>query len=211
MLVAPGGVPRRRVTAAPAGRIALMHALAHIELNAIDLAWDIIARFARSDIPRAFCHDWVGVAAEEALHFTLLARRLAGLGARYGDRPAHDGLWGAAEATADDLAARLAIVPLVLEARGLDVTLPMIERLTAADDPESAAILQRIHDDEIGHVAVGKRWFDWACAKAGHEPRSHWQHLVKTRFRGVLKAPFNHRSRALAGLPADWYGPLAPG
>ncbi|MGF1625902.1 MAG: ferritin-like domain-containing protein [Alphaproteobacteria bacterium] len=204
LLVAPGGVPRRRVTAAPAGRIALLHALAHIELNAVDLAWDIVARFA-GGLPRGFCDDWIDVAAEEALHFSLLARRLAELGARYGDLPAHDGLWEAAETTADDLAARLAIVPLVLEARGLDVTPPMIARLTAAGDAESAAILQRIHDDEIGHVATGKRWFDWTCAQAGRDPRSHWRQLVETRFRGALKPPFNHQSRERAGLPVEWY------
>lgn len=210
-LVPPGRVKRRRITAAPAGRIALLHALAHIELNAIDLAWDVIARFADADLPRGFFGDWVGVAHEEAQHFALLAQRLAELGARYGDLPAHDGLWEAAETTADDLSARLAIVPLVLEARGLDVTLPMIERLNAAGDGASAAILQRIHDDEIGHVAVGKRWFDWCCMRAGNDPRDHWQALVASRFRGALKAPFNDASRSKAGFLADWYGPLAAG
>lgn len=209
LLVAPGKVKRRRITEAPTGRIALLHALAHIELNAIDLAWDIIARFGDVDLPRAFFDDWVGVAHEEAQHFALLAARLAALGARYGDLPAHDGLWEAAEVTADDLAARLAIVPLVLEARGLDVTLPMIDRLNAAADHDSAAVLQRIHDDEIGHVAVGKRWFDWICARIDKEPRGHWQSLVESRFRGVLKSPFNEDSRARAGFTADWYGPLA--
>jgi uncharacterized ferritin-like protein (DUF455 family) len=207
-LVAPGAVRRRKIAAAPAGRIALLHALAHIELNAVDLAWDIVARFAPG-VPRAFCDDWVGVALEEALHFSLLSARLAQLNARYGDLPAHDGLWSAAEATADDLAARLAVVPLVLEARGLDVTLPMVERLEAAGDTESAAVLARIHRDEIGHVAVGKRWFDWICRKRGHEPRAHWQQLVAARFRGALKPPFNQPSRAQAGLTADWYAPLA--
>ena len=209
LLVAPGRVKRRRITEAPSGRIALLHALAHIELNAIDLAWDIIARFAGRDLPRAFFCDWVKVAHEEAQHFALLTERLATLGARYGDLPAHDGLWEAAEVTADDLAARLAIVPLVLEARGLDVTLPMIARLKDVADHESAAVLQRIHDDEIGHVAIGKRWFDWTCARTGQEPRSHWQALVESRFRGVLKTPFNEASRARAGFTADWYAPLA--
>lgn len=208
-LISPDAVPRRRIGAAVEGRVALLHALAHIELNAIDLAWDIIARFAGQDLPRAFYDDWVGVAQEESRHFALLARRLAELGACYGDMPAHDGLWQAALNTADDLTARLAIVPLVLEARGLDVTLPMVVRLKSAGDHDSAAILQRIHDDEIGHVAVGKRWFDWACARAGLDPRGHWQTLVKTRFHGALKPPFNEKSRERAGFAADWYGPLA--
>ena len=151
-------MPRRRNFGSQAGRIALIHALAHIELNAIDLAWDIIARFHDNRLPRAFYDDWVGVAAEEAEHFALLADRLAALGAAYGDLPAHDGLWEAAAATAHDLLARLAIVPLVLEARGLDVTPEMILRLERADDTASAAILGRIYQDEIGHVAVGMRW-----------------------------------------------------
>lgn len=210
VLVPPGAVPRRKITAAAAGRVALLHALAHIELNAIDLAWDIVARFGPAQ-PASFADDWVGVALEEALHFSLLAGRLAALGARYGDLPAHDGLWQAAEATADDLAARLAVVPLVLEARGLDVTPPMIARLEAVGDHESAAALRRIHRDEIGHVATGKRWFDRVCAASGRDPRSHWQALVRARFRGSLKEPFDEPARAKAGLAADWYRPLAGG
>lgn len=208
-LISPDAVPRRRIGPAVEGRVALLHALAHIELNAIDLAWDIIARFADQDLPRAFYDDWVGVAHEESQHFALLAGRLAGLDASYGDMPAHDGLWQAAQNTADDLTARLAIVPLVLEARGLDVTLPMVARLKSAGDHDSAAILQRIHDDEIGHVAVGKRWFDWVCTHGGLDPRSQWQTLVKARFHGSLKPPFNEKSRDRAGFAADWYGPLA--
>jgi len=152
-LCPPRDMPRRRNFGTPAGRIALLHALAHIELNAIDLAWDIVARFARDDTPHAFCDDWVHVAAEEAEHFALLADRLAALGAAYGELPAHDGLWEAAAATAHDLLARLAVVPLVLEARGLDVTPEMICRLERAGDAGSAAILRCIYEDEIGHVA----------------------------------------------------------
>ncbi|MEZ5669497.1 MAG: ferritin-like domain-containing protein [Alphaproteobacteria bacterium] len=203
-LVAPGGVPRRRVTSGVPGRVALLHALAHIELNAIDLAWDMVARFGPGQ-PRAFCDDWVTVAAEEALHFALIADRLGALGAAYGDLPAHDGLWEAAQATADDLAGRLAVVPLVLEARGLDVTPAMIARLQAVGDETSAAVLQRIYDDEIGHVAVGKRWFDTLCRQDGHEPQARWQALVRARFRGQLKPPFNEAARSRAGLPAAWY------
>jgi uncharacterized ferritin-like protein (DUF455 family) len=155
-LKAPREVPRRRISAGPRGRIALLHALAHIELNAIDLAWDLIARFAGPELPRGFADDWVKVAEEEARHFGLLSRRLRELGARYGDLPAHDGLWQAAEATAHDLLARLAVVPLVLEARGLDVTPAMIAKLEAAGDGASAGILETIYRDEIGHVAIGR-------------------------------------------------------
>jgi uncharacterized ferritin-like protein (DUF455 family) len=208
-LLAPKHVKRRRISAAPGGRIALLHALAHIELNAIDLAWDLVARFAGTPgLPRTFFDDWVGVAAEEATHYALLSARLAELGAAYGDLPAHDGLWQAAEATAHDLAARLAIVPLVLEARGLDVTPAMIERLAAAGDAGSAAILRKIHDEEIGHVAAGRRWFEHCCRAAGREPVPTYHALVRRYFRGLVKAPFNDASRALAGLTPDYYRPL---
>jgi uncharacterized ferritin-like protein (DUF455 family) len=203
-------VKRRRISPHPAGRIALVHALAHIELNAIDLAWDVIARFrAVPGLPREFFGDWVGVAMEEAKHFTLLDARLAELGAAYGDLPAHDGLWQAAEATAHDLAARLAVVPLVLEARGLDVTPDMIARLVNAGDGASAAILQVIHDEEIGHVAVGRRWFEHCCRDAGRDPVPAYHALVRQYFRGHIKAPFNHASRARAGLTPAYYMPLA--
>ena len=210
VLRAPREVPRRRIGSGPEGRIALLHALAHIELNAIDLAWDIVARFAATDgLPRAFCDDWVGVAAEEAKHFSLLTARLADLGAAYGDLPAHDGLWQAAMNTAHDLAARLAVVPLVLEARGLDVTPAMMQRLRRVDDVQSADILQIIHDDEIGHVAVGRRWFETVCEQAGHEPAAHYQALVRQYFKGSIKPPFNAESRMRAGLTPSFYEPLA--
>jgi uncharacterized ferritin-like protein (DUF455 family) len=142
-LRAPREVPRRRITRGIAGRGALIHAVAHIELNAVDLAWDIIARFAGEDLPRGFADDWVTVADEEAKHFGLLAGRLGELGLAYGDLVAHDGLWEAAEETSRDLLARLAVVPLVLEARGLDVTPAMIAKLEAVGDTESAALLKR--------------------------------------------------------------------
>ena len=210
VLRAPRELPRRRIGAAPEGRIALLHALAHIELNAIDLAWDIVARFAGVDeLPRAFCDDWVGVAAEEAKHFSLLRARLADLGAAYGDLPAHDGLWQAAMNTAHDLAARLAVVPLVLEARGLDVTPGMTQRLRSVGDAQSADILQIIHDDEIGHVAVGRHWFETVCRQAGQEPTARYQALVRQYFRGSVKPPFNSESRARAGLTPAYYAPLA--
>jgi uncharacterized ferritin-like protein (DUF455 family) len=208
VLLLPRDLPKRKVSRDPTGRIALLHALAHIELNAIDLAWDMIARFAGADLPRAFFDDWVGVAAEESGHFALLDQRLSALGAEYGDLPAHDGLWAAAEATAHDLLARLAVVPLVLEARGLDVTPAMITRLRAVDDGPSADILDIIYRDEIGHVAVGKRWFDHTAAARGLQPVETWQDLVRRYFKGGVKPPFNIAAREAAGFSAAFYGPL---
>ncbi len=205
----PQSMPHRKITSGTKARGRLLHALAHIELNAIDLAWDMIARFAACDLPRPFFDDWVRVADEEALHFTLLADRLQQLGCGYGDFPAHDGLWQAAADTAHDLLARLAVVPMVLEARGLDVTPQMIDRLMAVGDADSAAILQRIHDDEIGHVAIGHRWFHWEAARRGLVPLTTWQALVRRHFRGPLKPPFNSASRARAGFAANYYEPLA--
>jgi uncharacterized ferritin-like protein (DUF455 family) len=205
----PKEMPKRRNFGSPAGRIALLHALAHIELNAIDLAWDLVARFAGAGLPAAFHDDWVAVAAEEARHFRLLSQRLGDLGAAYGDLPAHDGLWEAAAATKTDPLARLAVVPLVLEARGIDVTPAMAERLGRADDPESAAILQVIYRDEIRHVAAGARWFLWSCAAQGLDPAAAFHDRIRRYFKGELKPPFNHTARAAAGFPADWYLPLA--
>ncbi len=205
----PKEMPKRRNFGSLAGRIALLHALAHIELNAIDLGWDIIARFTSDALPRAFFDDWVGVAEEEALHFALLTRRLAEFGARYGDLPAHDGLWESAEATAGDLLGRLAVVPLVLEARGLDVTPEMAARLERAGDARSAAILRRIYDDEIGHVAAGARWFDWLSRARGLVPDEAFRECVRRCFKGDLKPPFNAEARAAAGFPAAYYEPLA--
>lgn len=205
----PRDMPKRRNFGSLAGRIALLHALAHIELNAIDLAWDIVARFAALGLPREFFADWVGVAAEEARHFVMLSDRLAEVGARYGDLPAHDGLWEAAAATADDVLARLAVVPLVLEARGLDVTPEMAVRLERAGDGRSAAILHVIYQQEIGHVAVGRYWFDQLCYAQGLATKQVFHDRVGRCFKGALKPPFNHAARAAAGLPADYYEPLA--
>ncbi len=202
-------MPRRGKAATEKGRIALLHALAHIELNAIDLAGDIIVRFTDQDLPSAFFDDWVKVADEEALHFTLLHKRLGEFGAAYGDLPAHDGLWEAADNTAHDLLARLAVVPLVLEARGLDVTPAMIENLRRADDPESVTILERIYADEIGHVTIGRRWFEWVAQQRALDPVSTWHALVRENFKGVLKPPFNRAARDKAGLAAAYYEPLA--
>ena len=201
----PGDMPRRRSGKSDTTRIALLHAIAHIELNAIDLAWDIVARFSGADLPRAFFDDWVKVADEEAKHFTLLSDRLAALGAGYGDLPAHDGLWEAAEATAHDLLARLAVVPLVLEARGLDVTPAMIARMERFGDHETAAILRTIYKDEIGHVAIGMRWFAHECDRRGVEHQATWRALVAEHFKGALKPPFNDDARAQAGMSPAFY------
>jgi uncharacterized ferritin-like protein (DUF455 family) len=207
LLQPPREMKRRRNFGSPAGRVALLHALAHIELNAIDLAWDIVARFSAEALPREFFADWVGVAAEEAEHFALLDARLRALGAAYGDLPAHDGLWEAAEVTAHDLIARLAVVPLVLEARGLDVTPEMMRRLERAGDGDSAAILERIYADEIGHVAVGARWFDRLCHERCLDPTATFHDRVRRYFTGALKPPFNDWARHRASMPSAYYAP----
>ncbi|HMG50317.1 MAG TPA: ferritin-like domain-containing protein [Inquilinus sp.] len=207
-LLRPGDMPKRRL-GGEAGRIALLHALAHIELNAIDLSWDLIARFATAETPSGFFDDWVKVADEEALHHDLLSRRLRDLGSSYGALPAHDGLWQAAEETAADFLGRLSVVPLVLEARGLDVTPETVERLERAGDPDSARILQRIYTDEIGHVGAGRRWFEWECAREGKPPVPTYHALVRRYFRAKLKRPFNVPARDLAGFAAAFYEPLA--
>jgi uncharacterized ferritin-like protein (DUF455 family) len=208
-LLLPRTMKRRRVTRGLAGRVALLHAVAHIELNAVDLAWDLIARFAAPDLPRGFFDDWVAIAEEEARHHALVCARLVELGARYGDLPAHAGMWDAALATRHDLLARLAVVPLVLEARGLDVAPPMIARLRAVGDDASAAVLMRIRDDEIGHVAIGLRWFARLASARGLAPDTAWQALVRAHFPGGLKPPFDHAARARAGLLPEFYLPLA--
>jgi uncharacterized ferritin-like protein (DUF455 family) len=204
----PREVPKRKITEAPAGRIALLHALAHIELNAVDLSWDMIARYTDHDLPEGFYIDWMKVADDESKHFLMISDRLEELGSHYGALNAHDGLWQAATETADDLLARLSIVPLVLEARGLDVTPAMIKKMREVGDDASAAILQVIFDDEITHVAVGKRWFDHVCDREGKPRIETWQHLVRTHFRGGVKPPFNVPARELAGFAAAFYVPL---
>jgi len=209
----PGGKVPKRGVGSQRGRIALLHSLAHIELNAINLAWDLIARFATvmapNGEPRAFFDDWVEVGSEEAYHFGLLTERLAQFEAAYGDLSAHDGLWEAAASTAGDVLARLAICPLVLEARGLDVTPELIARLDATGDARSTAILQRIYDDEIGHVAIGFRWFEHTAQARGLPLKETWQTLVRTHFRGRLKEPFNDPARIEAGLLPEFYRPLS--
>jgi uncharacterized ferritin-like protein (DUF455 family) len=201
-------MPRRGKGGTEAGRIALIHALAHIEFVAIDLAFDLVGRFG-GHFPRGFADDWMRVAAEEAVHFALLDRRLHELGSFYGAHPAHDGLWEAAEETAHDPLARLAVVPMVLEARGLDITPQTIERFIGAGDSKTANILKRILGDEIRHVAAGVRWFSHACAIRGDSPSNVWRMLVSAHFRGSLKPPFNDSARAAAGLTMEFYGEVA--
>lgn len=206
-LLPPNQMPRRK-GGSDRGRIAMLHALAHIEFVAIDLAVDLIGRFG-GEFPRGFVDDWIAVAADEAMHFALIDRRLRQLGSHYGALPAHAGLWEAAEQTSDDALARLAIVPMVLEARGLDVTPAMIERFRSIGDMVSARILERIYVDEIRHVTAGTMWFEWACDRRGFAPASTWQSLVKSRFRGALKPPFNDSARHDAGLTQEYYAVVA--
>lgn len=215
----PYDMPKRAKAGSPKMKIALLHALAHIELNAIDLAWDVMARFGfmswqqrdegEFTLPREFFDDWIKVADDEAKHFLMLNERLGDLGASYGDLPAHNGLWESSQATAHDFAARLAIVPMVLEARGLDVTPNMIEVMENQGDEKTASYLQVIHDDEITHVRAGTVWFEAWCEYNEHDIEDYWQNLVRTYFDGRLKRPFNHPSREEAGMIRDWYEPLA--
>ena len=207
VLVPPQQVKRRNI-ASPRGRVALLHALAHIELNAVDLALDIVARFAAEPVPRSFFDGWMQVAFEESKHFNLIRGRLKALGADYGDLPAHDGLWQAAHDTRNDLTARLAVVPLILEARGLDVTPSLQEKMREIGDIESAEVLDVIYNDEKGHVAIGAKWFRFLCARNRKDPAATFQALVRANFRGPLKAPFNDIARAEAGLTPSFYRSL---
>lgn len=210
-LVPPGVLPRRRLGSVE-GRAALLHAIAHIELNAIDLALDMIARF--SNVPEiaenrhTFILDWSSVADDEARHFLLVSERLKDLGFAYGDFPAHDGLWDAAMRTNVDIIARLAVAPLVLEARGLDVTPGMITKLTQAGDAKSADALNTIYDEEIEHVAIGMRWFRHVARWRNQDSQPLFVETVKTYFGPLLKPPFNHAAREKAGLSLNYYKDL---
>lgn len=207
-LLAPKDVPRRR-TGTEKGRIALLHAIAHIELNAVDLHWDIIPRFAHINMPRGYFDDWVKAAAEESKHFNLLCDRLEAMGSFYGAMPAHAGMWRAAEDTANDFMGRLAIVPMVLEARGLDVTPGMIELFKKNKDTETQDALEIIYAEEVGHVAYGSKWFHFLCGRHELDPKECFHELVNKYFSGGLRPPFNDEKRAEAGLPLDFYWPLA--
>jgi uncharacterized ferritin-like protein (DUF455 family) len=176
LLVSPRELQRRSTATTP-GHAALIHAVAHIEFNAINLALDAVCRFA--DLPSAFYEEWMGVAGEEAIHFGLLRGHLRQLGHDYGDFAAHDGLWQMALKTAHDPLARMALVPRVLEARGLDVSPDMISRLRRAGDTRGAEVIEIILRDEVGHVAIGSRWFNYLCIQRGLEPESTFAALLR--------------------------------
>ena len=196
-LVPPQQVPKRKL-ATEEGRIALIHAIAHIEFNAINLALDAMIRF--QDMPIEYYQDWMRVAFEEAQHFTMLQKRLQQSGYNYGDFDAHNGLWEMAMKTRDSVIARMALVPRVLEARGLDVTPGMIKRLENFKDFETVEILKIIFEQEIGHVAIGSRWFKYACEQKHLEPEKTFQDLLKEYMSGELRGPFEIDARKKAGF-----------
>jgi len=217
LLVAPDAVAKRPGNS-PAGRVALMHAIAHIEFNAIDLALDAVWRF--DVMPPQFYADWIRVADEEAQHFQLVCEWLAGQGAAYGDCNAHDGLWQMAARTRHDLIARMALVPAVLEARGLDAT-PMIQQrlqrtaadlrnakdaLAVADIDVALTVLDRILQDEIGHVRIGRYWYEWLCARAGLEPDATFESLMQNFNAPWPKPPVNLAARRAAGFSEAMLG-----
>jgi uncharacterized ferritin-like protein (DUF455 family) len=199
-LVHPRDVPQRGLGTIE-GRAAFLHAIAHIEFNAINLAWDAVYRFR--GMPMDYYADWVSVADDEARHFELLTARLAELGAAYGDHDAHNGLWEMAQKTADDCRVRMALVPRVLEARGLDVTPGMIARLRSNGDPASADILEVILREEVAHVAAGSRWYHWCCEREGLAPGREFIRLVREVARSSVRGPFNREARAAAGFDDD--------
>lgn len=199
-LVLPRDVPQRGLGSVE-GRAAFLHAIAHIEFNAINLAWDAVYRFR--GLPEAYYADWVGVADDEARHFAMLSARLAELGFAYGDFDAHNGLWEMAEKTAGSGLQRMALVPRVLEARGLDVTPGMIARLRSNGDNASADILEVILREEVAHVAAGSRWFHWHCEREGLAPVREFIRLVREAVRGGVRGPFNRPARLAAGFDDD--------
>ena len=191
----------KRGMGSPDGRAAFIHSIAHIELNAIDLAWDAVYRFR--GMPAGYYADWIGVAGDEARHFVMLRDRLRDFGHDYGDFDAHNGLWEMAEKTAHDGLARMALVPRVLEARGLDVTPAMITKLRTLGDDATADILATILREEIAHVAAGSRWFRWHCEQAGVDPRARFRELLDEYAHGSLRGPFNRDARLAAGFEMD--------
>lgn len=196
-LVSPGQLEQRRLSSAR-GRAALIHAVTHIEFNAINLALDAVYRFRA--MPAAFYRDWLQVAVEEARHFAMLRRRLQELGNEYGDFPAHDGLWSMCRQTAHDPLLRMALVPRVLEARGLDVTPGMMQRLGSVGDRRTVALLEVILAEEQGHVAIGSRWYRHCCQQRGLEPESTFQDLLRRYMPGRVRGPFNRTARLEAGF-----------
>lgn len=207
-LLPPSQMPKRGKFGSERARIALWQSLAHIEFVAIDLALDMAGRFG-AEMGEEFVGDFLAVAADEAMHFALLARKLQSLGSHYGALPAHAGLWEAAHNTRRDVAARLAVVPMVLEARGLDATPAMLERMQAAGDAGGARILARILDDEIRHVGIGTKHFLRCAEKTRDNAESLWRFLVKQHFSGSIRPPFNDSARLAAGLSRDFYAAIA--
>ncbi|RLJ41614.1 uncharacterized ferritin-like protein (DUF455 family) [Litoreibacter meonggei] len=206
-LLPPRDVPQRK-PGTPEGRIAMLHAIAHIELNAVDLHWDIIARFAQVEFPIGFYDDWVQAADDESKHFNLMADCLEARGSHYGALPAHAGMWKSAIETAHDIMGRLAVVPMVLEARGLDVTPGMIALFKQAKDQPAVDALDVIYAEEVAHVAYGSRWFHFLCGRENLDPTPTFHALVRRYFYGQLKPPFNEEKRAEAGIAPDFYWPL---
>lgn len=196
-LVQPKDVPSRSAFTTE-GRAALLHAITHIEFNAINLALDAVWRF--DAMPPAFYRDWLQVASEEALHFTLLREHLKTLGFDYGSFDAHDGLWLMTERTSHDIVARMALVPRTLEARGLDATPPLQAKLARCGDMRAVDILDIILRDEVGHVAIGNRWYRWLCEREGLDPFSHYRELARRYEAPRLRAPFNVDARRAAGF-----------
>ena len=196
-LVAPRDLPRRTLTT-PAGHAALIHALCHIEFNAINLALDAVYRFR--ELPETYYGDWLQVAKEEAYHFGLLRDHLHRLGHAYGDFSAHNGLWETAGQTADDPLLRMALVPRVLEARGLDVTPGIRDKLRSIGDAAGDAILDIIQRDEVGHVETGSRWFRHLCEQRGLDPESTFQRLLSDHMTGTIRGPLDRQARRRAGF-----------
>ena len=199
-LVHPKSVKQRKLSTLE-GRKALLHAVAHIEFNAINLALDAVYRFR--EMPDAYYGDWLQVAAEEAYHFGLVRERLRELGSDYGDLPAHNGLWEQACKTDYDVMVRMALVPRVLEARGLDVTPGMMARLREVGDTQTVGVLEIILRDEIGHVRIGSRWFHYCCAQRGLEPDTTFRQLICDVMHAPLRGPFFTEARLQAGFSAD--------
>ncbi|MEM7471011.1 MAG: ferritin-like domain-containing protein [Pseudomonadota bacterium] len=203
----PRDVPKRK-PGTPEGRTAMLHAIAHIELNAVDLHWDLIARFPDTEFPMGFYDDWVKAADEESKHFNLLSDCLQSYDSHYGALPAHAGMWQAASDTATDIMGRLAVVPMVLEARGLDVTPSMIKLFQQAKDQQTVDALEVIYSEEVAHVAYGSKWFHFLCGREDIDPKTAFHALVQRYFHSKLRPPFNEEKRAEAGIAPDFYWPL---
>jgi len=207
-VLAPHLIPKRGKAGSMESRISMIHALVNIESWAIDLSWDIIARYTHENMPESFYDDWVKVATDEAKHYRMLNKRLRDLGSFYGALPTHEGLWSDATHTSKSLLARLAIEHIVQEGRGLDATPKTIARFETANDRESVTLLNIILTDEITHVTAGMKWFTFLCERNSIEPMQIFYDTVKTYFRGNLKPPFNQVARTQAGMTEQWYMPL---